>query len=151
MASKFIGADDAGQEVLQGLSFAFRERGHDTIPHRQNGRVQPNVEVEPCRCEAKEGMVAFGSGHPTDQPPKLKVFHHALDTGEIDADPLGQSALPSSRRVVKRSKDRRFDGGQSLWAGDVPQRAGENPVEAPRQVVFVATVNWWKCPRYRTA
>jgi hypothetical protein len=62
----------------------------------------------------------FGAGHPPNQPAKLKVLYHALNTREIAPDPRGESVLPNSWRIVKRSKNGRFDGGQALYGASPP-------------------------------
>jgi hypothetical protein len=96
---------------LQGLSFAFRERGQDIIPHREDGGVQPLVEFEPRWREAEQVWVAAPSpGTQQISPRPSKVLHHPLIPGEINTDPLGQSALINLWRIVKRSENRRFHG-----------------------------------------
>ena len=51
---ELIGIDHAGQDILQGPSFTFREGGHDTVPHRQGSGVQTLVQVVPRWSEANE-------------------------------------------------------------------------------------------------
>jgi hypothetical protein len=79
------------------------------------------------------------------------VLHHPLNTGEINANPRGQSVLINPWRIMKRGKNRRLTWGQPLGFGHSHQRRGENSVEAPPQVELVVTMNRWKGSRQETA
>src|SRR4051812_13984054 len=101
---RFIGTDDPRQKVLQSHPFTFRERAHDPIPHREDDGMQSGVEFKPRWREAEDACVAARcSLRLGNQPSQFKVPDHPLNTGEINADPRGQSALINSWRIVKRS------------------------------------------------